>query len=368
MANLTELTFMLWNATSLNNKNHEFSYFINKNKIDVALVTETWLNSRISLNFVNYEIIRSDSPRQNAGGVAIVINKQINFHILPQINITGCELLLIKIQSNVNLTVGVIYVPPKAQLDTNTLSNLLINYSPIIIGGDYNARHKSWNNFTNNARGIKLYNFINNNDITIIHSSTYSHHMPRSKPSNIDIYLTKDVPYNYVCNTINDLSSNHLPVILKFERINIVKNEITARKTNWTAYRNGTNGWRIDYALHSEKDIDNNISKLQKFILNVYNRSSTRYHPKKSDILGEDDQAALSKLIRLRNYYRRKYQRNGANRSRILRNVLSNHIKAALVECRNKYWNDKLKTLNTKNNSLWIRLNHCIGKRPYHLH
>jgi len=35
---------MLWNSTSLNNKYEEFSYFINKNKIDVALVTETWLN------------------------------------------------------------------------------------------------------------------------------------------------------------------------------------------------------------------------------------------------------------------------------------------------------------------------------------
>jgi len=190
MANLSELTFMLWNATSLNNKSQEFSYFINKNKIDVALVTETWLKSRINLNFVNYEIIRSDSPRQKAGGVAIIINKQIKFHILPQINITGCDILLIKIQSNINLTVGVVYAPPNAHLDTNILSNILTNYSPIIIGGDYNAKHKSWNNFTNNARGIQLYKFINNNDISIIHSNTYSHHAPRKKPSNIDIYIT----------------------------------------------------------------------------------------------------------------------------------------------------------------------------------
>jgi len=214
--------------------------------------------------------------------------------------------LLIKIQSNINLTVGVVCVPPKAQLDTNILGNILTNYSPIVIGGDYNAKRK-WNNFINNARGIQLYKFINNNDISIIHSNTYSHQAPRSKPSNIDIYLTKDVPYNYVCYTINDLPSNHLPVILKYDRINIAKNEFTVRKTNSTVYRNRTNGWRIDYALHSEQDIDSNITKLQKYILNEYNRSSTRYHPKKNDIFGEDDQAALSKLIRLRNYYRRKY-------------------------------------------------------------
>jgi len=43
MANLSELTFILWNATSINNKEEEFDYFINNNKIDVAFVTETWL-------------------------------------------------------------------------------------------------------------------------------------------------------------------------------------------------------------------------------------------------------------------------------------------------------------------------------------
>jgi len=57
MANLSELTFMLWNATSLNNKEHELTYFINNNNIDVVLITETWLNSQSKISIVNYEII-----------------------------------------------------------------------------------------------------------------------------------------------------------------------------------------------------------------------------------------------------------------------------------------------------------------------
>jgi len=329
----------------------------------VALVTETWLNSRTNLNIVNYDMIHSDSTRLNAGGVAIIINKQLKFHILPQINIVGCDVLLIKLQSNINLTVGVIYVPPKAQLNTNTLSNILIKHSPIVIGGDYNAKHKSWNNFTNNARGIQLYKFINNNDISVIHSNTYSYHAPHRKPSNIDLFLTKDVPYNYTCCTINDLTSNHLPVILKFDRVNIAKTEFTVHKTDWTDFQNRTDKWRIDYAIHSEQTIDSSIIKLQKYILNAYRRSSTYHHPKKKDIFGEADQAAISKLTRLRNYYRRKYQRNGSTRYRILRNVLNKHIKIALIECRNNYWTNKLKMLNTKNNSIWNILKFLYRKR-----
>jgi len=104
---------MLWNATSLNSKEEKFGYFINNNNnIDVALITETWLKPQTNLNFVNYDIIRSDSPRIIAGGIAIIINTQIKFHILSQINIAGCDILLIKIQSDINLTIGVIYVSP----------------------------------------------------------------------------------------------------------------------------------------------------------------------------------------------------------------------------------------------------------------
>jgi len=40
---------MLWNATSLNGKEEEFGYFINNKNIDIALVTETWLNPKTNL-------------------------------------------------------------------------------------------------------------------------------------------------------------------------------------------------------------------------------------------------------------------------------------------------------------------------------
>jgi len=222
---------MLWNATSLNNKEDEFSYFINNNNIDIALITETWLNPLTKVNFTNYDIIRMDSPRIIAGGVAIVIDKQIKYSFLPQIDFAGCNILLIKIQSGLNLTVGIIYAPPGVQFDFDLLKNFCNDYSPFVLAGDFNAKHRSWNNFSNNTRGVQLHNFIQNNDISIVHSNTYSHITPRRKPSNIDLFLVKDVSYNSICYTINDLSSNHLPVILKFDQVNISKNNLVLNKT-----------------------------------------------------------------------------------------------------------------------------------------
>jgi len=38
---ISELIFCLWNAISTNGKEHKFDYFFNKNKVNIALVTET---------------------------------------------------------------------------------------------------------------------------------------------------------------------------------------------------------------------------------------------------------------------------------------------------------------------------------------
>jgi len=160
-----------------------------------------------------------------------------------------------------------------------------------------------------------------------------------------------------------DMSSNHFPVILKFDNVNVLKNEKIISKTDWNKFFNRTDRWRIDHNLNSEDNIDNCILKLQTYILKAYKRFSTYQHPKKSTVIGEEDQAEINKLIRLRNYYRQKYQRNGNNRNRILRNVLNNLIKATLIEYRNNYWAEKLKILNVKNNSLWNTLKSISRKR-----
>jgi len=80
--NVSNFKICLWNATSLNDKYIELSYFLNTNKVDIALIMETWLQSRTNLNFLNYDIIRRDSLRVRAGGLAIIINRSIKYHIL----------------------------------------------------------------------------------------------------------------------------------------------------------------------------------------------------------------------------------------------------------------------------------------------
>jgi len=195
----------------------------------------------------------------------------------------------------------------------------------------------------------------------IIHSDTYTYKIPRRNASNIDLYLTKDVAYNCACYTVNDLSFNHLPVM--FDPVNVNRYKTTLVKTDWSEFFKITDSWRIDYKMNNQEALDNCITKLQKFILKAYRRSSTYTLQNTRIDMGENDQAAIKNLIKLRNYYRRKYQKLGYNKYRIFRNIMNNHIKAALIEIRNNLWIKKLKLLNVKDKSLWYTLKSLQRKR-----
>jgi len=79
---------------------------------------------------------------------------------------SGCDILLIKIQSGLNLTIGVTYVSPSVQFGFDLLNNIIKDYFPIIFGDDFNVKHISWNNFSNKTRGVQLFKYIQNNDIS----------------------------------------------------------------------------------------------------------------------------------------------------------------------------------------------------------
>jgi len=120
---------------------------------------------------------------------------------------------------------------------------------------------------------------MRNNDIILIHSNTYTHKISRRNASNIDIFLTKDFSYNSTCYSENDLSSNYLPVILKFDRVNVIKNELVLNKTNWSEFFNKTDRWRVDHRTSNLNSIDRSIETLQKFLLNAFRRERFTWTP-----------------------------------------------------------------------------------------
>lgn len=103
MDNTYSIRVMNWNSRSIRNKEGEFFEFIEKHEIDVAVVTETWLQPNISIYHPNYSCVRLDRPSHVAnrgGGVAIFVRNGIAFKQADGLNtssIEAVEIVLIRV-------------------------------------------------------------------------------------------------------------------------------------------------------------------------------------------------------------------------------------------------------------------------------
>ena len=151
------------------NKREELLNFLNSENPDVALICETKLSARYKLQFLNYELIRTDRLNsQKGGGTAILMKRNIRFEQIffpSSKNNKALEYTIIKTQTaNHNLYIVALYannLEKKIFIDEiNTLFSKLDlidcrNY--FVMAGDLNARH--WGDTINKTKGTLLKNW-----------------------------------------------------------------------------------------------------------------------------------------------------------------------------------------------------------------
>lgn len=227
---------LLWNATSIKNKVHELTFFPEKFSIPPAILTETWLKPIDSLSIPNYTSIRKDRPIDQGGGVATLIHNNIHWQSLYQPNL-DLEYVSVKVLTPSPLIIVPVYIPPQNPIDHKTVHKLttIDSNRQFLIGSDFNARYVPWNNKRNNLNGKTIQKFIGKYPVNIIYSSSFT--FLRGKcASAIDIFLTYII-VSTKCNTENDLSSSHKPVILEIDSANHISLLTSYHTTYWNIYK-----------------------------------------------------------------------------------------------------------------------------------
>ncbi|GFS67981.1 putative RNA-directed DNA polymerase from transposon X-element [Trichonephila clavipes] len=89
----------------------------------------------------------------------------------------------------------------------------------IIIAGDLNAAHRAWSHARSNALCYALRKIVNNKpNVRIVAPHTPTHinasFRPGTRDSIIDLAVLKYIPFNQDIRVIDDLESDHPPVIL----------------------------------------------------------------------------------------------------------------------------------------------------------
>lgn len=210
---------MCWNAQSIRPKLMEICDFILENEIDIAVFTETWLNSNIKLFIPNFVIHRQDRLNGEHGGVAIAVSKQIKHRLLPSFNTQIIESMAIDlITQNGTILFAAAYFPGtqindrKLKLFKKDIRTLTSMRRSFFVCGDLNAKHRLWNNIRANAAGKILYDEMANRPYIVEHPPTPTYYPPQRRaiyPSTLDIVLTNKLHDISPIVTHNDLRSDH---------------------------------------------------------------------------------------------------------------------------------------------------------------
>ncbi|GJQ65688.1 hypothetical protein Trydic_g7774 [Trypoxylus dichotomus] len=126
------------------------------------------------------------------------------------------------------------YGPPGSVLSEADFRAVFGAGHPTILAGDLNCKHKSWNSKTTNTRGRQLAKIANKYDLNVEGPEEDTHiHIPTGSTDVLDIAVVKNVTTPYHLETVNDLTSDHLPVVMSLDK-NLAAT--TIHTTNWLEF------------------------------------------------------------------------------------------------------------------------------------
>src|SRR5690349_8292482 len=190
---------LAWNSHSVKNKKPELTQFVDQNRHEILLLSETWLQTSDNFSLDNFNSYRIDRHR---GGVAILIHKDVPHSSVSKISLSYAEALSLIIHDPAgDYSITVVYISPAASRAQSAtfFNNVLSVNGPAIITGDFNSKHTAWNNSTRNntdlsfAKGKDLFDICNQKRFAIHKPESATLLPPTGKPSVVDFAISKGI-------------------------------------------------------------------------------------------------------------------------------------------------------------------------------
>jgi len=151
--------------------------------------------------------------------------------------------------------------------------------------GDLNAKHPFWHSRCSNAVGNILYNHAQNDDYIVAapSSPTFFPAIAGHRPDVLDIALIRLPQLSYDLTNLNELSSDHNPVLLTMSDSPITSlPPQTSRCINWTKYMAIIDSPSTKQPIRTPRDIVAALDRLSTSIMTAVNDST--YIKKKQNI------------------------------------------------------------------------------------
>lgn len=214
-----QLKCLQWNARSLNKtKLKEFKAMLSSVKPHLVFLSETFWKPHFIFSFPNYIIFRRDRESRS-GGVALLVRTNLNPQPLKSKGINKLEWVGAKIKTQQAGDIDVISVYcPKGDATRSDLNELLTTRKELIVAGDLNAHHPSWEiTQRSNKCGEALNQIISDNQklalVTPFDLGTRIH-PTTAKTTTIDLLIASpSLAFQAETRLESYCGSDHLPIV-----------------------------------------------------------------------------------------------------------------------------------------------------------
>lgn len=359
----SEVKLLMWNACSIRHKVDELLDLVNNLRIDIILLSETHLDENTRLRVPGFDIHRNDRPpvadrkTRPAGGTAILTRQGLLTTRLPTPVLKNMEATVIRMEINSQMhTIIAAYCPSGANnIVRSDLDKLLALGTKVLIGGDFNSKHRNWNNFRANKNGNILFKHLESHDYTVLAPDKPTYYKKTMKyPSTLDIALAKNITTASPLMTLQELPSDHLPVSFSIggKITRITRTQLDFQKADWKKFKERINEqiYLTSETLTTPADIDEAV----KSLTDIIQRARDDCIPnKKIQPFIVKLTPHIKFLITEKNRLRRIYQNTHERYFKIAVNTLGREIKDEIAKLKNTLWSDKVTSLSTQDNSIW---------------
>lgn len=271
---------LAWNANGLLKRKTKLEMFLKTEQIDIALISETHLTSRLRADIYGYKLYTCHHPSGNShGGTAIYIRSSLQHYEVQSYSKPTIQAAILSVRLHVgtDVRVGAIYSPPRHTVLRSEYDRLFAVMCPKwIAGGDFNAKHPLWGSRLTTTKGKNLYDSLMRNNVQCYSngSPTYWPTDPDKRSDCIDFFLSHGISANYIdIQNMADLSSDHSPLILTISDTILRKqtaSKITSKFKNWEQFREVIhNNLDLKIRLKTPEEIDAAMQYLQTVIVDA---------------------------------------------------------------------------------------------------
>lgn len=362
---IQNLRVVTWNANGLTERRQELEIFLETEKIDIALVSETRFTSKSHITFNKYKIYTTNHPSGNShGGSAVIIKNNIKHYSMEEYRTEKIQATtIVVLEKHIETVFSAVYCPPRHTITVQDykdyFSTLGIRF---ISAGDWNAKHLHWGSRLTTTRGRQLH--MVTQDMKLDYwSGGEPTYWPTDKdriPDLLDFFITKNMDGNYITiESCTDLTSDHTPVILNVNStIQLVEPPLkiyNTKTTNWEKYRDIIESEiNLKAKIDTNEAIENEIEKLNMLIHRAACLATTKRkgQPPKNNSYPKE----IKEKIKTRRQLRKVWQNTGYPNDKTAFNKFSDELKKLI----NNEENDKIQNMLSNldptvdtNYSLW---------------